>query len=302
MHLSRYLGIFATICLFLMGSVAFSDGKTGGKSKSRKSKKICITFDELPASRTFGEVDREAVNYLLLQSLKNHEVKAAGFVVGEEIKASADLLGRWLNEGHTLGNQGYTGQDYNLVGATQFIADIRRGADEIEPMLGGFGQKNRYFRFPYLHYGETVEARRAAELYLEAHEFRVCPASVIPEDYLYNLTLQKLGSRPDSVKYEQLLNDYINHVLDELERVERLAQEVEGRPVPHILQLRANRLNAVFLEEMLTALEDMGYSFISLDKALSDELYQRTEAYYGLKGIGYLDMIVNSDPDLLPAE
>ena len=130
----------------------------------------------------------------------------------------------------------------------------------------------------------------------------VCPATLIPEDYLYNLNLIKLGKLPDSAKFEQLLNDYINHVLDELERVERLARNLLGRSVKHILLLRANRLNAVYLDELLIALEDAGYAFITLDTALEDRLYQKEEAYYGLKGLGYLDMIDQSNPDLIPAE
>ena len=46
----------------------------------------------------------------------------------------------------------------------------------------------------------------------------------------------------------------------------------------------------------------MGYSFITLDEALSDDVYHETEAYFGPKGVGYLDMIYQSNADLLPAE
>ena len=74
------------------------------------------------------------------------------------------------------------------------------------------------------------------------------------------------------------------------------------RPVKHILLLRANRLNAVYLDDLLGAIEDAGYGFISLDRALKDKVYSRKEAYYSLKGVGYLDMIQQSNPDLLPAE
>ncbi len=271
-------------------------------AQSKAKKEICLTFDELPVARSFGEIDREAINYLVLAALKRHEVKATGFVVGEQIEDSFDILGQWLNAGHRLGNLTWSGQDYNLLGPEQFITDIRRGADALEPMLKGFGQKKRYFRFPYQHYGDNMERRQAVTLFLDDQGHTVCPASVIPEDYLYNLNLTKLGKTPDSAKFDLLLNDYINHVLDELERVERLAKNLVGRPVKHILLLRTNRLNAVYLDELLMALKGAGYQFITLDTALKDKVYQKQEAYYGLKGLGYLDMIQQSDPDLLPAE
>lgn len=279
--------------LFILAS---ADG-AGAKDK----KQICLTFDELPAARSFGEVDREAINYLLLDALKRHEINATGFVVGEQIETSFDILGQWLNGGHTLGNLTWSGQDYNQLGPEPFISDIRKGADGLEPMLSGFGQKERYFRFPYLHYGDTMERRIAVNRFLDAQGHEVCPASVVPEDYLYNLNLIKLGKIPDSAKYEALMNDYINHVLDELERVERLAKNQTGRIIKQILLLRANRLNAVYLDEMVMALKEAGYEFITLKSALKDDIYLMPEAYYSLKGLGYPDMIDQSDPDLIPA-
>ncbi len=272
------------------------------KSDQKATKKIAITFDEVPAARTFGDVDREALAYLILGALKKHEVKATGFVVGNQIEDSFDILGQWLNEGHTLGNMTFTGQDYNGLTPEQFVRDIRKGAEELEPMLAGFGQKKRYFRYPYLHYGNTEERRDAVERILEDKGYVISPATVIPEDYLYNLSLGKLGKRPDSAKFEQLLNDYVNHVLDELERQEQLAKQVVGRSIRHILLLRTNRLNAVYLDELLTALEAEGYTFVTLDYALKDKVYREAEAYLDLKGVSYLEMIINSDPDHIPAE
>jgi peptidoglycan/xylan/chitin deacetylase (PgdA/CDA1 family) len=198
-------------------------------------KQISITFDELPAAQTFGEVDRQATNYLILDALKRHEVKATGFVVGNQIENSYDILGEWLNQGHALGNLTWSGQDFNELGPDQFITDIRMGSDALEPMLSGFGQKKRYFRYPFLHYGDTQKRREEVARFLDLQEWTICPSTVLPEDYLYDLNLIKLGKQPDSAKYRQLMNDYINHVLDELGRVERLATNLTGRPVRQIL-------------------------------------------------------------------
>jgi len=98
------------------------------------------------------------------------------------------------------------------------------------------------------------------------------------------------------------MNEYINHVLDELERQERLAQDIMGRPVKQILLLRANRLNAVYLDELLGALKEEGYEFVGLDSALKDEIYEIPEDYLGLKGVSFLEMIVQSNPDMMPAQ
>ncbi|RME29489.1 MAG: hypothetical protein D6800_02595 [Candidatus Zixiibacteriota bacterium] len=272
------------------------------KEKPKKKKQICITFNELPAAQSFSGVDREAITYLILEALRKHHVKAAGFVVAGQIEDSWDILGEWLNAGHLLGSMTYSNQDFNELSIEQQIKEIERGQEAMEAMLKGFGQKRRYFRYPYLHYGLTIEARKQTTWYLRDHHITIVPATVVPEDYLYNLSLDKLGKRPDSASWVELRDEYLNHVFDELDRCEALAVELVHRPIRQILLLRANRLNAVFLDDMLTALEDAGYTFVSLPTALKDKVYSLPEAYYGPKGLGYLDMIKESDPDLLPAQ
>ena len=61
-------------------------------------------------------------------------------------------------------------------------------------------------------------------------------------------------------------------------------------------------LNALALDDLLTELEKMGYKFVTLDYALKDDVYSAPDAYFGARGVGYLDMIYNAEPDLLPAE
>lgn len=294
--------LLRNLVLLLLSFFFLGDQNSVEAKKSRAHKEISITFDELPVARSFDEVDKAVLTTRILEVLKKHKVKAAGFVVSENIGNSFDLLGQWLNAGHVLGSLTYSHQDLNEIGAKQFIKDIASGSEALEPMLTGFGQKKRYFRYPFLHYGGTVEDKRQVKLYLDEHDIIVAHATVVVEDYLYNLSLEKISRRPDSTKYDALRYEYISHVLDQVERCEEMATQVLKCPCRQILQLRANRLNALFLDALLTALEDMGYKFVSLDYAMRDKLYSADEAYYGLRGVGYLDMIKLSNPDLLPAE
>lgn len=290
------------VAVGLLVAIGFPARSAGEKTnKSKPKREIAITFDELPAAKGFVEADRAAITFLILQALERHEVKAAGFVVGETIEDSFDILGKWLNAGHLIGNLTFSYQDFSQLSPQNYIADIEAGNEVLETMLAGFGQKGRYFRYPYLHYGIDPVSRREVENFLEARGCRPVHATVVVEDYLYNLSLEKMGKVPDSSDYDILMNDYLNHVIDEIERSERLALSVLNRPCRQILQLRANRLNAVFLDELLTALEGMGFEFVSLTKALKDKVYRMPQAYYGLKGIGFLDMIRESDPDKMPA-
>jgi len=268
---------------------------------AKGKKQICITFDELPVAHAFDEPTPGEVLRPIMDALKKHEVKAAGFVVGQNIGTSFDLLGEWLNNGNRIGNETYSFTDLHEVSIEAFIRDLMSGDKELETMLSGFGQKPRFFRYPYLHYGTTIEAQRAVDIYLEDHNVQVVHATVVVDDYLYNLSLQKIGGPPDSAQYDELLNEYVNHVLDQIEATEKLSIKLLGRRCRQILQLRANRLNALFIDEMLTAIKNLGYEFISLDAALRDEVFEQSHGYFGPRGIGFIQMLEQSNPDLIPA-
>jgi len=268
----------------------------------KKTKEMAVTFDELPASLAFGEVDRKALNNQILEALKTHKVKATGFVVGQYVQDGFDLLGQWLNDGHKLGSMTNSDQDYHQIDAESFVADIAAGNEVLEPMLSGFGQQNRYFRFPFLHYGTTQEAKDDADIYLQEHNIIVAHATVLVDDYLFNLTLEKMGKKPDSADLQQLESEYLENIQSQIEDAEFKSQDMLKRNCRQIIVLRANRLNAMFLDDILSTIEELGYKFITLDRALKDPLYVKAEAYFGSRGVGYLDMILQSDPDLLPAE
>jgi peptidoglycan/xylan/chitin deacetylase (PgdA/CDA1 family) len=300
-QLAALLMIAPLVC-FVVFIIGPEDARSQGESGQKATKEICITFDELPVAESFTDVDRVAVTDAILEALKQHQVKGAGFVVGSRIGNNYDLLGKWLNDGHRLGNLTYSHQDFHEMDAETFLADVVAGSDAIETMLSGFGQKKRYFRYPFLHYGNTVDKKRQAQSFMEEYGINIAHVTVVVEDYLYNLTVEKSGGELDSADHDQLLSEYITHVLDEVARAEGLAREIVQRPCHQILQLRANQLNALVLDELLTALEENDYKFVSLDEALKDKLFDAPEAYFGMRGAGYLDMLKLSNPDLLPAE
>src|SRR5262249_2042817 len=60
---------------------------------------------------------------------------------------------------------------------------------------------------------------------------------------------------------------------------ERVTAELFGRPVKHILLLHANELNADNFDRLVKVFTDRGYRFVSLDEALSDDIYRFPDRY-----------------------
>lgn len=254
-------------------------------------RQMAITFDELPAAQAFEEVHPDAINYLILDALKKHNVKATGFVVGSRIEGNLEVLGQWLQAGHTLGSMTFNNEDFHNVTVDQFKKEVVEGADELEPLLEGFEQQKRYFRFPFLHYGTAKREKQAMREFLGSHRQIVSHATIVPEDFTYNNALSGLGRIPDSTRLMRLRDEYFNHVLDLVDRQEQIADRMVGRPVRQIVLFKTNRLNAMFLDELLSAFEEQGYKFVTLDAALRDEVYARLDNYTGPRGVGYLEML-----------
>jgi len=290
------MAVASLAILILLPSAGFS----ADKGKAGK-KQMCITFDDLPALRVQDRIERLMITDQILGTLDEFDVKAAGFVNGGDVEGDLDIIRSWLEAGHEIGNHTWSHQDLNEIPVNLFLPDIEKCQNLIGDLQKEFKQKNKYFRYPLLHYGKTTESRQAVMEYIEENNYIIAHVSIDNDDYIYNLQFEALYDSDETVKYIQLGDEFIDHIMTQIESAEKLADEIVGRPVKHILLLHASRLTAEFLGDLLAQIELAGYEFISLDAALSDPVYRLRESYVGPKGLSYLERLSRTDPDLLPA-
>lgn len=258
-------------------------------------RQIAITFDDLPMVAAPSAKVRAELTADILRVLRDWEIKSAGFVIGNNINSDWELLINWLDEGHILGNHSYSHVDFHENSVASFLADVEKGASTIEPALSSFNQKRRYFRYPYLHYGTSMDFRKKAAEEITKNNTRLALVSVVSEDYLYNLSLQRYAASRDSSVFAEIRDEYIESVLRAIIDAEDRSWRLIGRNVRHILLLHANKLNAMFLDELLESIVAIGYSFISFEKAISDKVYRQKDSYYGPRGVSILERIELSE-------
>ncbi len=272
-----------------------------GISAVDNSKRICITFDNLPAERIYNKSERKWINEKILAALRKHHAPAAGFVIGDNLEGDSAIVRKWVEAGHIIGFHPFSGQAIGEVPIRLFIDDVARGMETADSLVFLSKQQGRYFRYPYLRYGATPDLRKQLEEFFDFENVKVAHVSVVTEDFVYNLSVEKLVGSADSTRIGELRKEYVKHILDCLARAEVLAKEVAGRRVRQVIELHANRINAMFLDFVLGAISEKGYRFVSLDAALQDEVYRRQDAYYLDQNISYLERLKLSNPDLLPA-
>jgi hypothetical protein len=95
------------------------------------------------------------------------------------------------------------------------------------------------------------------------------------------------------LRYE-IGQEYLAHVKESIQHWDRLAVELYGRNVRHVLMLHANRINRDYLGQILEWLQAEGFGFITIDEAYQDELYAEPITWLGESGVSLLESIKQS--------
>ena len=101
---------------------------------------VYLTFDDGPS---------QSVTPLILDVLKQENVKATFFVLGTNTKYNPDLIKREFEEGHYIANHGYTHKYSTVYASPEATLDEYNFTQQaIRDALGNQNYKSKVFRFP----------------------------------------------------------------------------------------------------------------------------------------------------------
>lgn len=243
---------------------------------------LALTFDDLPyAARPFPEdlTAARRVTDRLLAGLSRRGAPAAVFVnemrleVPDEREARIELLRQWVEGGHVLGNHTYSHVDLNRVSAEEFEAEIARGDVVSRDLMRVRGPYPLYFRHPYTHTGDTREKMEQVAAFLAARGYAIAPHTIDSADYVFNLPYVEAIRSGDEATARRLRSAYLDFLLAATDFAERIAPQVIGRDIPHVVLLHANDINADCIDALLEHYAERGHRFVSLERALEDPAY-----------------------------
>lgn len=108
--------------------------------RSTGEKRVFLTFDDGPS---------KSVTPLILDLLKQENVKATFFVLGNNTKYNPDLVKREFDEGHYIANHGYTHKYSTVyVSPEATLEEYNFTQQAIRDALGNQNYKSKVFRFP----------------------------------------------------------------------------------------------------------------------------------------------------------
>lgn len=260
---------------------------------------IAVTIDDLPIGPPgkHSLAQQQLITSQLLKVLIDHQVPAVGFVNESKLEdengvvdpARAALLQQWLDADMELGNHGYDHLSLHRVDPELWMADIVKGEQQTRPLVEQAGGELRWFRHPFLHIGRSTEVQTKARTFLTRHGYRIAPVTIDNGEWMYGGAYADAYVAGDQSAMQILGDDYVRYMLEVVAYYQNQAELIVGQAIPQVLLIHAYALNAHYLDRLLTALQQDGAQWITLDQALEHPAYQRrVDGYTGAGGITWL--------------
>ncbi len=187
-----------------------------------------------------------------------------------------------------LGNHSASHLDLNKTPTEIYEDDILRGEQVPKALLLGRGQELKYFRYPYLHAGNDIDAKVNVEQFLARHGYRIAPVTIDNQEWMFAEVYARALRGHDSAAARHIGAACIRYMQTMFEFFENLSRDLVGYEIKQVLLLHDNQLNADYLDRLLKMIRNRGYKFISLDQALQDSAYTLPDTYVGPEGISWL--------------
>ncbi len=252
---------------------------------------LLVTIDDLPLAQGSlypGADERSVITEALLAALNKHGIEAVAFVTCRNVdsKTDRDLLEKWHNAGHELGNHSYQHLSLPATDAGVYIEDLEACRQELAAFLKPHGAQIRFFRFPMLREGDTEIKYDAVRSYLAESGQQSVPVTLDNSDYAFNRDWVVARQNDDKDALARVTEAYHEDLHLEIRSQRELSDRLFGREVPQILLLHANAIGAAEWDELFSWIKAQGFYFANADEVLADPVFSEAPRWIGLRGPG----------------
>ena len=247
-----------------------------GSARMTVGQEVAITIDDLPNHAPLpAGVTRVDVAKKMLAALADEKLTGVyGFVNAGKLETHPDeieVLKLWREAGQPLGNHTYTHINFSDNPVPAFEENIEKDEPVLKQLMEG--QDWHWFRYPYLHEGDTLQKRHAVRAYLKDHDYRIAQVTMDFEDYLWNGPYARCMGKKDEKSIAWLKESYLKTAREYLTLDQEMSRQIFGRNIKHVLLMHIGAFDAVMLPDLLAQMKKDGFKFISLEEAESDPAY-----------------------------
>lgn len=253
--------------------------------------RVAITVDDLPYVMPSRTTPQQGLQYArdISRALQAHGIVATGFAVGQQINVtSRPALQAFADGGHTIGNHSWSHPDYGTLTRDAFFDETRRTHAVLEPWITG----PRFYRFPFLREGETEATKTAATHVLAQLGYQNVPVTIDNDEWQFNADYMAAIDKGDMERAATIARHYVTHMQERTAFFQSLAMTELGADVDHILLIHLNRINADHLGTLLDWYAAQGWTFITVDTAMTHPVFSRPDVYAGARGLSQIERVL----------
>jgi peptidoglycan/xylan/chitin deacetylase (PgdA/CDA1 family) len=242
---------------------------------------LALTVDDLPAHGALpAGMTRSGISQRMIAVLKKHKIRdAAAFINAGHIQSADDekVIPQWKAAGFLVANHSYTHPSLNKTPLPQWLADVGKD-DAFLLKLHGSGPAAvappwKWFRYPFLIEGNTVEKREGARHWLAEHGYRIAQVTVDFEDWAWNQPYARCLAGKDKAALRWLRGSYLDQAVARLRHAVDQSRALFQRVPGQVLLLHIGAFDAAMLDDLLTRYEKEGVRFVDLATAQRVEVY-----------------------------
>ena len=252
--------------------------------------KVALTFDDLPLNGTLplgakqSDFARDTIKVL-----KKHRIPPSyGFINANKLERDPDgakALQIWVKGGHPLANHTYTHLDLTKNSVEDFQREILHNEPALSLLMPEGGKHDwRWFRYPYLHEGDTLEKRRAVRAFLASSGYRIAQTTIDFEDYLWNSAHARCWLRKDEESLKWLRESYRTAAREFIRLDIENSRAVFGRDIHHVMLLHLGSFSSHILPDLFEILDEEGFDIVTLEEAQKDSAYEYDPDFADTRG------------------
>jgi peptidoglycan/xylan/chitin deacetylase (PgdA/CDA1 family) len=245
--------------------------------------KVALTFDDLPINGWQAAGDKQS-DYAraTIAVLKKHRIAPSyGFINAKKLESNPDgalALRIWVEGGHPLANHTYTHIDLTKNSVEDFQREVLHNEPALELLMPPEALRGKYdwrwFRYPYLHEGDTLEKRRAVRAFLATHRYKIAQTTLDFGDYYWNGAYGRCLEKKDEDGKRWLRESYIAAATDHTKMQVELSRQVFGRDIHHVMLLHLGAFSSHILPDLFDVLKKQNFEIVTLEAAQADPVYQ----------------------------
>ncbi len=255
-------------------------------------KKVAITIDDAPNTQLYLDSRLQAP---LLNTLDSLDIPAAIYFNEEQLykttmfNKNVVLLDEYIKRNYvTVGNHSFSHARYSESTLEEYKKEVTKGEEISKQFASKYDKKINSFRFPYNDLGKDSIQQVEIEKYLKSKGYTIAPFTVSSDDWMYDKLYTNYLAKKDTVAAKRIAKAYIINTMATFAYFDTIVQEQYGREIAHIYLCHDNKLNADYLDTLVAELRAKEYTFVSMEDALTDDVYAQENTYFKKWGVSWI--------------